>query len=423
MTDGLPPQIRRHLDRPQLSRLWDLLHDRLRRNGLAVRGRLRVPGTTPEEREALSLLMRRTLTAENVTVDLADLDARLRASAARRGLVDVVAELRGTITDRPRELRDQRDARQHLRESAQSSAARLGADPWVQQWLDELFRSGTLGRLTPTEAADLVDRAVRVLEGIPALSGNGTGTVGRHELAERVTGTAHGLDDTSLLARTVQRALALALDLPLPADAAQRRWLWAEAGVSTDNVSSTVLTYGLRPAGPDWLARQLRERAEHHAETHLSLRDLRRLRWDFPGTDPVVYVCENPRIVEAAADHGCAAPVVCTSGNATTVVLTLLDALCAAGAVLHGRCDFDWPGVAMMNRLVARYNVQPWRMRAGDYEEHVTRARQRRTPLNPLSGPAREAGWDPELAAAMHSLGVAVHEESALDLLVSDLSG
>lgn len=170
-----------------------------------------------------------------------------------------------------------------------------------------------------------------------------------------------------------------------PHDARARRELWEAAGVATDQVSNTVLTYGLMPLGDDWPARLLRERSLEVAETHLTMRDLRRMRWRLPpGTE--VFACENPRVVEAVADAGCQRPLVCTSGNPTTTVLALLDALTGAGASLAYRGDFDWPGVAMANRIIGTYNARPWRMTAADYEEHVRIARDRGTPLHPLSG-------------------------------------
>jgi uncharacterized protein (TIGR02679 family) len=190
------------------------------------------------------------------------------------------------------------------------------------------------------------------------------------------------------------------------------------AGAAADNVSSTVLTYGLTPQADDLTARTLHARTS--AETHLTLRDLRHAEWRLPpGTE--VFVCENPRIIEAAADAGAAYPLVCTSGNPTTTVLTLLDVLAGAGARIAYRGDFDWPGIAMANRLITRYGARPWRMGATDYEEHTTAARGRGTPLQPLAGTPVEAIWDPELTPAMQALGVAVQEESALELILTDL--
>ncbi|EDY60493.2 LOW QUALITY PROTEIN: conserved hypothetical protein, partial [Streptomyces sviceus ATCC 29083] len=123
----------------------------------------------------------------------------------------------------------------------------------------------------------------------------------------------------------------------------------------------------------------MRERADHCLETHLTLRELRALRMELPYRTRI-HVCENPRVVEAAADAGCGEPLICTSGSATTVVLTLLDALASAGCafVYHG--DFDGPGIMLANRVVERYGAEPWRMRTEDYEYLVTRAQAHGTP-------------------------------------------
>lgn len=91
----MPATVRAWLARPELARLWDKIHDRLQRNGIAVRGHVLIPDPTHAERAALSLLMGRFYPAGRVSIALADLDHRLEASAAQRGVADVVAELRG----------------------------------------------------------------------------------------------------------------------------------------------------------------------------------------------------------------------------------------------------------------------------------------------------------------------------------------
>lgn len=413
----MTPETRAWLAQPALARLWDRLRDRLERNGLQIRGRLRLDDVTEAEREALSLLTGRAYAGSRVSIALADLDAALRAGAAGCDLVEVAEQLRGPLTDRPA----LRDARRTATETVWSAADRalrahdLDDAPWAGPWLEEVRRGGTLARLDTDGAARLIVQAIDVLALLrepPSL--------GRGELAERVTGTAHGLDDDTLLARLVLRGVARMLDAEPPQDARSRRELWQAAGVATDRVSTTVLTYGLAPLGDEPSVRLLRERTMAGLESHLTLRDLHRMTWRLPASTEV-FVCENPRVVEAAADQGCRRPLVCVFGNPTTTALTLLDALHAAGARLAYRGDFDWPGIAIANRMNTRYATRPWRMNAADYEEHVTTARERGTPLRPLSGSPVEAVWDPELTPAMTALGAAVHEESALELLLTDL--
>jgi len=444
----MTPAARSWLARPELARLWDTLHERLQRNGIAIRGRLAIPDPSHTEREALALLMGRAYPAGTISIALADLDERLRSSAAGCGAADAVAELRGQLTDRPAVRSARRAERDQVWVVADEAitAAGLAQTPWAPGWLDEIRRGGALSRLAPDRAAVLLTQAVGVLSrltpqvqpsgqagiapvgiapvGIAPASapvGIAPAGIGRGELAERVTGTAHGLDDDTILARLVLRGLARSRGEELPRDARGRRELWQAAGVATDQVWSTALTYGLMPLGDEWPARLLRERSTWRAETHLTMRDLHRMQWRLPpGTE--VFVCENPRVVEAAAEAACRRPLVCTSGNPSTTVLTLLDALAAAGARLAYRGDFDWAGVAMANRILVRYDARPWRMSAADYEQHVRAARDRATPLQPLSGQPVAAGWDQELAPAMQALGVAVQEESALELLLTDLA-
>ncbi|GAA1136740.1 DUF2399 domain-containing protein [Streptomyces javensis] len=215
--------------------------------------------------------------------------------------------------------------------------------------------------------------------------------------------------------------LALAHGTELPVDAAGRRALWRLVSVTPDEVSSTVLTYGLRPVGEGWRECALRERAKHHTETHLTPRDLHSLRLRLP-TGTLIHICENPRVVEPAADAACLRPLVCTSGSAATVVVTLLDALTATGCRFAYHGDFDWPGIALANRIIRHYDAVPWRMGTADYEHLAARSQAEGIPQLALDGQPVSADWDPDLAPAMTALGVALHEEATLDLLVDDLS-
>ncbi|WP_374935712.1 DUF2399 domain-containing protein [Streptomyces sp. SM11] len=315
-----------------------------------------------------------------------------------------------------------RPARQRVWASLASSldASPLAGLEWTGQWSDVLRRTGVPKGVTPEAAVRTLQQAVQVLGEL--LDPERTDARGRGELAASATGSAHGLDDGSWLARLVQRGIALAHGTDLPGDAAGRRALWRLVSVTPDEVSSTVLTYGLRPHGEDWRARSLRERADHRAETHLTSRDLLDARLHLPaGT--TVHICENPRVVEAAAEAGCSHPLICTSGSAATVVLTLLDVLAAADCHFAYHGDFDWPGIALANRIVRRYGTRPWRMGADDYEHLATRNQAGGIPQLPLAGQPISAIWDAGLAPAMTALGVALHEEATFDLLVDDLSG
>jgi len=420
---------------PEFAPLWTATRARLQRNGRRATGRLILRCAGHREREAVGQLLGRAVDAE-VRIDLAALDRLLRASAAGVGVVDVVEAITGPVPDRRADAAVEKARRELLREQARVAltAAGLGAHEWAATWLDRIWSSGIVGRLTSAEARRLVTRAATtlglILTGPPSLDGplslKGSPRLwARGELAERVTGTAHGLDDDAILTRLVLRGIALATtgEAEPPSGAVERRALWEAVGVVSDTVATTVLTYGLRPLGTDWRSALFRDRAEHHVESHMTLRELRQLAPLRLGSQ-TVYVCENPRVLEAAAEACAPAAMVCTLGNPTTVTLFLLDALASVDGVrlaYHG--DFDWPGVAIADRVMRRTGASPWRFRAADYRAAVKGARDRGTPLHQLAGAPVVTAWDPDLGSVMARDGVAVHEESVIETLLLDLAG
>jgi uncharacterized protein (TIGR02679 family) len=136
-------------------------------------------------------------------------------------------------------------------------------------------------------------------------------------------------------------------------------------------------------------------------------------------SDPV-FICENPRVIEAALAAGIKLPLVCTAGNPTTVTLQLLEQLAASGCKLAYRGDFDWPGLAIANRLIARFGCGTWLFDTVVYERAVETTGVRE--LVPLTGQPIVASWDDKLGPLMTKAAVAVHEEVVLDAVVEWLS-
>ncbi|GAA4958112.1 TIGR02679 family protein [Actinoplanes utahensis] len=413
----IPPATLAYLSSPVLRPLWAAAHSRLARNGRTARGRLTLTSLDPPQREALGHLLDRIVTATH-TVDLSQLDERLRTTAAGTGLLDVVEAVVGPVPDRRALASASRSQRAALRDHATAAltTAGLSGHAWAHEWMDQLWRQGLPARLPADDVHRVIEQAVATLA---RTVGEQARTWSRGELAQAVTGSAHGLDDDTTLARLVLRGLALALtgSPTLPTGAAERRALWDAAGVAGDTIATTVLACGLRPHGIAWL----QERADIGAESHLTLREIRRLApWSMP--PQTVYVCENPRVLEAALDNGVRAPIVCTMGNPTTVTLALLDAITAAGHVTlayHG--DFDWPGIAIAARIMRRYPAAPWQFTAVHYREAVAQATRRGTPRQPLTGSPVQSPWDPALVVAMAEQNVAIHEEALIETLLADL--
>jgi uncharacterized protein (TIGR02679 family) len=419
---SLSPQLRAYLSTPALAQMWPAARTRLERNGLLVAGTLTLDLDDVAAERLSGLLGRPVEPGSARRVKLTELDGALRRSAAGQGLITVLELLDG------RPLIDRAAARQDAQSQwaqvwqeldAALAASGLAEAAWVPEWISGLRRTGVLTR-AGTDAARALNQAVAALR---ILLGPTTAPPTSWELAalaSRVTGDAHGLDDNSLTSAVLLRAAAHALGVPAPESAADRRDLWQTLGVATDSVSGTVLAWQLRPPGTDRWSRMMRDRAELGLVSHLTLHELDRAGpIQFAVGGQTVSVCENPQVLQAAAHAETQTPLLCLSGNPATVGTRLLRALIGAGNPVRYHGDFDWPGVAIAGRIIA-LGALPWRMSAADYRKAVNG-------LDPdhavaLTGAEVATPWDPALMAAMSARGLAVHEESVLADLLSDLT-
>ncbi|WP_245849167.1 TIGR02679 family protein [Lentzea kentuckyensis] len=263
--------------------------------------------------------------------------------------------------------------------------------------------SGQVKRLAPTPraAADLFTKLNVVVGNLPSPGE----PIGR--FAARMTGDAHALDDDRPLATLALRAARTLSGLPEGSGAEWRREVWASVGLMRDELSTTVITLGLRghQGLEAWLGQPV----------HLTLRQLVRDPPRLAALD--VFVCENPVVVAAAADHlgpSCP-PLVCTSGQPSAAVMQLLRLIVSARGTLRYHGDFDWGGIRIANVLHDRVPFTPWRFDAASYLTAGDVGR-------PLTGVPVEARWDPALAPTMSHTGRRIEEELVLDNLLDDLS-
>jgi uncharacterized protein (TIGR02679 family) len=407
----MTPALRDYLKAESLAPLWVLLRKRLEQNGHAIRGSLAVD-LDDDGADRLSGLLGRPVSGGTARIRLADLDASLRSSAAGRGLVWVVADLTGgPLRNLPADRDAVRAGRQVLWAALDQMLAEHGlADQeWVGQWADWLRASGAVSRLPSAKAAVVLPVSVEVLARVLA---SDRAPVGLAELASEVTGDAHGLDGGYPAAALVLRGVAFALDVAPAASAAERRDLWQRVGVSTDEVSGTVITWALRPPGADRWSAMLRERADLGLITHLTVHELHRSA-DLTRPGEIIHACENPQVLQGLAAAGVDRPVACLSGNPAAAGIALLTRTMVR---YHG--DFDWPGVGIARRIFG-LGAQPWRFGRADYQAGL----ERLPPDNRLglTGRAQATPWDEGLRTAMTATDVAVHEEAIIDQLLADL--
>ena len=425
---ALPPALQAYLSAPSLAPLWSAARARLERNGLQPIGTI-TADLDHSAAEHLSGLVGAPITpGTGRRVRLVDLDDALRRSSGGRGLVCVLETLdgRALVNRRAARERDQADwAETWQRLDFALHDAGLAAAHWVPAWIAALKRGGTLTRAGSVAAGKALGDAVAGLALLLEPAGHRRTSVGTEHtwelaaLASRITGTAHGFDETTLASSVLLRAAAHALDRPVPESAADRRDLWAALGVATDRLSGTLLSWQIRPPGSDRWSSMMRDRADLGVVTHLTLHELTVAGpavWLPPGE--VVSVCESPQVMQAAVRAGTATPLLCLSGNPASVGTRLLGHLIAAGNPVRYHGDFDWPGVAIAGRVIEQ-GATPWRMSAGDYTRAVAALDADHAVA--LTGRPARTPWDPSLASAMSTHGLAVHEEFVLSDLLGDL--
>ncbi|GAB2688674.1 hypothetical protein GCM10027271_59840 [Saccharopolyspora gloriosae] len=372
----------------------------------------------PDEptRAAVSAVYGRELYLGHSRIMLVKLDKVLRADA-RFGLpLPLVLEI---LHGRPIASPEAAPARAERSDPALDAltAHGLGAAAWAEPWVRWLHQ---YGRVAETELEHVTGRAATVLAALALDPATPPAVwVSRAELT--AADDPHELDSGSTLSRIVLRAAALAHDIEPPNGERDRRALWERCGVAPDDVAGTVLSWALPLTGDDSWSRSVADRTGLGLPTHLTLRDLSAAPHRLVDSGTVIAVCENARVLEAAARADIRHPLVCLGGHPSPVASSLLARLRADGALLRYHGDFDWTGVAIARSLWSEHEAQLWRMSAADYREAVDHAAHRRLDLPNLVGAPVDTPWDPQLSELMSTASRAVEEETVLPTLLADL--
>ncbi|WP_109529931.1 MULTISPECIES: DUF2399 domain-containing protein [Nocardia] len=387
----LPEGLRGWAALPGPALLVDALGRRIHRGGSLESGSLTLRLTTAQRREVGRLLgVDWEISGRAVTV------RALGAALAPHGLT--VARFVELLYGGPLPVgREVAAARQHAEQLERVRVLDILGAAGVDAAIAEIWLAGP--RTPKPGTGRTVELATAIARVWPSLPRAGQAKrLG--QLAAETTGDAHALDHNTELGRAVARLIAIGNGDPPPSRPG-RHWraVWASAGVRCDTVSSRVLTLnvalditgGHRPGAPAWL----------------TLRDLLG-PWCFAPVPPVLFVCENPTVVEAAADELGARcpPLVCTDGMPALAALDLLAGAAEAGVSVRVRADIDPAGLAIVRTVLSTVGGgELWRFDAATYCRHFGLE---------VSGAAQVAD-----VYAVH--GRDLHEEAILSLLLADL--
>ena len=112
------------------------------------------------------------------------------------------------------------------------------------------------------------------------------------ELADLARAAEERARQRARLDALADRIDALVRAAPRTADLHAARW--QRAGVSTDEISGTVITWALRPPGRDRWSAMMRERADLGLVTHLTVHELRSAA-DLTRPGEIIHACETPK--------------------------------------------------------------------------------------------------------------------------------
>ena len=308
---------------------------------------------------------------------------------AETTLVDVLVATGGPLRDLPGERAAAKDAATAASDAVAAVLVRAGVPAAVA----DLAMSSSRRWLGPAPgAAATAERLAALLGALPHDS------IMLAVLASQLYGDPHALDHKTVLGRAASRVLGavramdpsgegneagreLPVDVAALAAAAEeamspagRHATWAGVGVTCDSLSSTVLALNVPLPGASSAATMLRAGSTTGEPVWLTARSLAALEAPAPESldEVVIRVCENPSVVEAAADlHGTdCAPLVCTYGRPSIAAWVLLSALSGAGARLLVSADRDKSGLDIAKDLLSLPGACAWLPEAtGCYEE------------------------------------------------------
>lgn len=387
----------------ELDPLWERARARLEAGGDGCRGRVSTPELSSSARLALKALVGRSV---GKTVDLAALEAGLARLGVGDDLASALATLGHDVSGEPARRRAARVERKEIWHAVRGIASEW-PEPWGRKWIDEVIRAGILRGFDREQARGLMQQVRAVIDHLEQAR---PAPISRVDLAARVLGSAHALDNGTRVEAAVARAIAFKLG------PAGRRDLWAQAGVHFDLTSVPALTWGLLLTDKCGLVHVAKRALDAGIPLHLS-----RFALETHPADVVrgsrILVVENPRIVEAAAQRQASTPIVSTNGSPSSTVLLLLTQLLDAGAELRYHGDFDTAGLAICERMM-RIGLTPWRMGAADYHAALAAADAEGAVL-PLDlhapGPTP---WDPALQEDFAEKRRIVHQERLLPGLI-----
>ncbi len=413
MSDVDQEKVRRLLGTEPLQPLIRKLDRRLAKKP-EIQGHVTLKDPPPETREAVTALLGlppgRT---GSLRVSLTRLEQTVRDSGAADSLSAAVETVLGRRPQHPaienRKLQAEwRSAWRVIQRPDEMSTETM-------DYLRQICASGVLRRATRgciEEARVLLRSIAACMTALPRRDPQPLPI-----FAAEVLGDSHALDADrpiySLLLRTIGKTNGLAVT------SQNHRRIWSAVNLIQDELSSTTLVLNLPVDGEGLLGSMLAQHAAAGQPCRLTFSQLRQHSLVFADPAPIIYVCENPSVLAAAASQlgKHSRPLLCIEGQPSHASAKLLTICRNANVQLEYHGDFDRPGLQITAQILHRFGAQPWRMSKLDYLRHVSRSRLT------FEGAVPSTHWEPGLADTIGHHQKKLLEETVIDDLLKDLNG
>ncbi len=417
-------------------------------------GRITWKEYSQEERTALEGLLGRSFPGESISFSLKEFEAALQETRFEgitlKELLEAYfgEELRTNAEKKEWELLRKKefleDGRRYFREKMRAkenhSAKQTGTEsPGTQEevssaayrWITAVMEqkaygySGLMAELERdrTEAQKLlrnVGEALLFLE--TSRENDPTPYIRLAVLSAQLTGNPHYFDRAGTAGAVFIQALCCWLNREPPQNAQEMTALYFEGGIQTDDVSSTVIAFGLHLEKECGRHPAFEGFIKEKEPCVISLANLAGIRRAY-GDCRYVFVVENEMVFGHMVDQlkDTSAALVCVSGQPRVAALVLLDLLAAEGVTLFYAGDLDPEGMGIADRIWRRYpeRVRLWHMEQKDYVESRSEEKmeeRRLAALKNLRNPTLRA-----TARLLEQEKCAGYQERLLDEMVGDV--
>lgn len=388
-------------------------------------GKVTLAALTPLEKEQLEGFFQKSFrNQKTVTISAALMQRALDASRfAGLGWEEILEAYYGEpLVGKREERRRQEEARarffgQFLGEGSDQSGAEDPGQAWLRRALMEDSPGSRLLMAQYREDRQKLHMALSMaLQAAKQLPAFCQAYETLPVFAAKITGNPHEFDTGTLGGRLLEAFLSDYFAIRREPGYSETEWksrILYQAGILRDELSNTVMAYGIRGVRKDGMLHEGMEGFFRAGEpvvcTLLTLGNLA----DIQGSSQI-YVVENPAVFSALIKRNPEMTFVCTNGQLRLASLVLLDFLKNHGILWYAG-DFDPEGLLIAQNLKQRYGkmLRFWDYRLEYYQKAMSSVRLDEKRLRKLDGVKAEELQ--EIAGAIRETGRTAYQEAMLD--------